>query len=82
MKRIERIYDFIKQESAKFTKDTLAAKEGLDAQEIADALSILRNNVSKELNELVRQEQIVKFGGPRGARKALRHRAAAGTARL
>ncbi|MCI6084983.1 sigma-54-dependent transcriptional regulator [Selenomonas sp.] len=63
MKRIERIYDFIKQESAKFTKDTLAAKEGLDAQEIADALNILRNNVSKELNELVRQELIVKFGG-------------------
>ena len=45
MKRIERIYDFIKEASATFTKDTLAEKEGLDAQEIADALNILRNNV-------------------------------------
>ena len=63
MKRIDRIFDFIKEESSKLTKDTLKQKEGLDAQEIADALGILRNNVSKELNELVRQEQIVKFGG-------------------
>ena len=54
MKRIDRIFDFIQEQSKAFTKETLAEKEGLDAQEIADALGILRNNVSKELNELVR----------------------------
>ncbi len=63
MKRIDRIFDFIQEQSKAFTKETLAEKEGLDAQEIADALGILRNNVSKELNELVRLEKVVKFGG-------------------
>ena len=63
MKRIDRIFDYIAEQSAAFTKETLAEREGLDAQEIADALGILRNNVSKELNELVRLEKVVKFGG-------------------
>ena len=63
MKRIDRIFDFIQEQSSSFTKETLAEREGLDAQEIADALGILRNNVSKELNELVRLEKVVKFGG-------------------
>ena len=63
MKRVDRIFTFIAEQSAQFTKEQLAKREGLDAQEIADALGILRNNVSKELNELVRQEKVVKFGG-------------------
>jgi transcriptional regulator with AAA-type ATPase domain len=41
----------------------LRERGGLDAQEIADALGILRNNVSKELNALFREDRIVKFGG-------------------
>ena len=63
MKRMDRILAYVKEESAHVSKAALAERGGLDAQEIADALGILRNNVSKELNELVRQEQVVKFGG-------------------
>lgn len=63
MKRMERIFAYVEAESAKFTKETLRERGGLDAQEIADALGILRNNVSKELNALFREDRIVKFGG-------------------
>ena len=63
MKRSERIYTYIKEQSEKVTKEGLTGQIGLDAQEIADNLDILRNNVSKELNELHRQDKIVKFTG-------------------
>ncbi|WP_295158247.1 sigma-54-dependent transcriptional regulator [Selenomonas sp. AE3005] len=63
MKRSERIYTYIKEQSAQLPADKLTGQIGLDAQEIADKLDILRNNVSKELNELHRQDKIVKFTG-------------------
>lgn len=63
MKRQERIFSYIEEASGKFTKEQLRARGGFDAQEIAEALGILRNNVSKELNELYREDRIVKFGG-------------------
>ncbi len=63
MKRIDRIYDYIKQKSANYTLETLKGRIGADAQEIAEALDILRNNVSMELNTLHRQDRIVKIMG-------------------
>lgn len=63
MRRGERIYQYIREQSTKYTKAQLKGTVGLDAQEIAAALDILRNNVSKELNELHRQGRIVKFSG-------------------
>ncbi|SFT72833.1 Transcriptional regulatory protein LevR, contains PRD, AAA+ and EIIA domains [Selenomonas sp. GACV-9] len=63
MKRSERIYNYIQERSAAYTKEQLKGQVGFDAQEIAAALDILRNNVSKELNELHRQDRIVKFAG-------------------
>lgn len=43
--------------------DQVKGRIGFDAQQIADTLDILRNNVSKELNELHRRGKIVKFSG-------------------
>lgn len=63
MKRGERIYAYIQQESAAWPGDQVKGRIGFDAQQIAAALDILRNNVSKELNELHRQGKIVKFSG-------------------
>lgn len=63
MKRGERIYAYIQQESAAWPGDQVTGRIGFDAQQIATALDILRNNVSKELNELHRQGKIVKFLG-------------------
>ena len=58
-----KIYEYIRQKSAEYTLDTLKGRVGVDAQEIAEALDILRNNVSMELNALHRQDRIVKILG-------------------
>lgn len=63
MKRIDRIYEYIKQKSSGYTLETLKGRIGADAQEIAESLDILRNNVSMELNALHRQDRIVKIMG-------------------
>lgn len=63
MKRGERIYAYIQQGSEAWPGDQVTGRIGFDAQQIAAALDILRNNVSKELNELHRQGKIVKFLG-------------------
>lgn len=63
MKRGERIYAYIQQGSEAWPGDQVKGRIGFDAQQIADTLDILRNNVSKELNELHRRGKIVKFSG-------------------
>lgn len=63
MKRIEKIYEYIKQRSGAYTPETLRGRVGVDAAEIAENLSILRNNVSMELNTLHRMDKIVKITG-------------------
>jgi len=52
MKRIDRIYAYIKEKSSKYTLEKLQGRVGVDAQEIAD-----------KLNMLHRQDRIVKIGG-------------------
>lgn len=61
MKRIDKIYDYILQNSKNFDKDKLLELKGFSAQEIGDTLDILRNNVSKELNTLCREKKIIKI---------------------
>lgn len=63
MKRRERIYAYIREKSESWPGDRFRGRIGFDAQEIAEALDMLRNNVSKELNALHRQGKIVKFSG-------------------
>jgi transcriptional regulatory protein LevR/transcriptional regulator with AAA-type ATPase domain len=63
MKRIERIYEYIKDKSGRYQLSQLKGRVGVDAKEIAEALDILRNNVSMELNVLFREGRIVKFSG-------------------
>ncbi|WP_019552082.1 sigma 54-interacting transcriptional regulator [Propionispira raffinosivorans] len=63
MKRIDKIYEYIKQKSSVYTLENLKGRIGVDATEIADELGILRNNVSMELNALHRQDKIIKIIG-------------------
>ncbi len=63
MKRIDRIYEYIQQESRKYAREQLKGHVGVDARQIAEALDVLRNNVSMELNVLHRQDRIVKIMG-------------------
>lgn len=60
MKRIEKIYSYIEERADGYTKDSNLFEKGIDAIEIAEKLEILRNNASKELNELCRMGKLVK----------------------
>ncbi|MBR2216369.1 MAG: sigma 54-interacting transcriptional regulator [Selenomonadaceae bacterium] len=62
-KRIERVFDYIRQKSLDSTLSDLKDHAGIEAQEIADALEMFRSNVSKELNDLHRRGQIIKIMG-------------------
>lgn len=63
MKRIDKIYSYLEEKTKELTKDDLLRNEGIIASEIEESLNILRNNVSKELNELLRLDMIVKIKG-------------------
>lgn len=61
MKRIDKIYNYIIENSSKFNINNIKNKIGFSSSEISDKLNILRNNVSMELNELLRQDKIIKI---------------------
>ncbi|MBW9145514.1 sigma 54-interacting transcriptional regulator [Clostridium sp. CM027] len=61
MKRSEKIYEYIAEKTEKFNRENLEEKIGFSTAEISQSLDILRNNVSMELNELLRQHRIIKI---------------------
>ena len=61
MKRIDKIYNYVLNNSKKFTKDKLLEKKGFNAQEIEESLDILKSNVCRELNVLCREKKIIKI---------------------
>lgn len=61
MKRIDRIYQQLEEKCDTLTKDQLLNREGFSANELADDLEMLRNNVSLELNNLVRLGKVIKI---------------------
>jgi len=63
MKRIDRIYAYLVEQSEGKTLDDFVHMEGFTASDIANDLDILRNNVSAELNKLLRQNSIIKIKG-------------------
>ena len=63
MKRIDKIYCYLEENTQKFSMEELLKNNGFEASEIAEQLQILRNNVSKELNELLRLDKIIKIKG-------------------
>jgi len=63
MKRIDKIYCYLEENTQKFSMEELLKNNGFEASEIAEQLQILRNNVSKELNKLLRLDKIIKIKG-------------------
>ncbi|WP_018663087.1 sigma-54-dependent transcriptional regulator [Heyndrickxia acidiproducens] len=63
MKRIDRIYAYLTEQSQGKTLEDFIRMEGFTASDIADDLGILRNNASAELNKLLRQHLIIKIKG-------------------
>lgn len=63
MKRIDKVYLYLEENTKQLSKEDLLKASGVTASEISDKLNILRNNVSKELNELLRMNKIIKIKG-------------------
>ncbi|MGH4050046.1 MAG: sigma-54-dependent transcriptional regulator [Clostridium sp.] len=63
MKRIEKIYNYIVEESKGILLKDIEEGKGFSAGYIAKDLSMIRNNVSLELNNLLRQDKIIKIKG-------------------
>ncbi|WP_025692745.1 sigma-54-dependent transcriptional regulator [Paenibacillus zanthoxyli] len=63
MRRIDKILEYIAEKTKGFPEEALLQCEGITAAEIAANQNMLRNNVSKELNELFRADRIIKIKG-------------------
>lgn len=61
MKRIEKVYNYLNKVCSSYSRENLEKCMGVSAQEIGDELGILRNNVSKELNDLCREKRAIKI---------------------
>ena len=49
MKRIEKIYQYVKEQTKNLTPMTLTSDAGVTTQEISERLNIQRTNASKEV---------------------------------
>lgn len=63
MKRIDKILEYIAEHTKKLAEEHLLYDGGITAAEIAAHQNMLRNNVSKELSDLLRADQIIKIKG-------------------
>ncbi len=63
VKRIDRIYNYLVERTSNLDIKDLKGKVGFSAQEISKDLGILRNNVSMELNLLLKQDKVIKIIG-------------------
>jgi transcriptional regulatory protein LevR/transcriptional regulator with AAA-type ATPase domain len=63
MRRQDRIYEYVIENTQYASDAELKEKAALTTSVIADALDIARSNVSKELNELVRENKLSKISG-------------------
>jgi len=63
LKRIDKIYNYLLDNTKKLNMDTIKEKKGFSASEISKELDILRNNVSMELNVLLRDKRIIRIKG-------------------
>ncbi|QAA34410.1 sigma-54-dependent transcriptional regulator [Clostridium manihotivorum] len=61
MKKIDKIYCYLEENTRKLSKEDLLNDIGFTSVDIAEELGMLRNNVSRELNELLRLGKIIKI---------------------
>lgn len=63
MKRIDRVYQYVKEQTAHLDEEHLNEVSGITTAEVADFFRIQRSNASKDLNNLVREGLIDKLDG-------------------
>ncbi|WP_160677290.1 sigma-54-dependent transcriptional regulator [Clostridium sp. C8-1-8] len=61
MKKIDKIYCYLEENTRKLSKEDILNDIGFTSVDIAEELGMLRNNVSRELNELLRLGKIIKI---------------------
>ncbi|ALS36535.1 transcriptional regulatory protein LevR/transcriptional regulator with AAA-type ATPase domain [Enterococcus rotai] len=63
MKRIERIYLYVKEQTEDLTPSDVSLGGGVTTGDVSEALDIQRTNASKDLNQLVREGLLEKTDG-------------------
>ena len=63
MKRIDKVYEYVKNQTQSLTASDLEKNSGVTTKEVAEACDIQRSNASKDLNSLVREGLIDKLDG-------------------
>jgi transcriptional regulatory protein LevR/transcriptional regulator with AAA-type ATPase domain len=63
MKRIDKVYQFVKEKTKDFTPQEIDQGYGITTKDVAEYLGVQRSNVSKDLNRLVREGKLSKFDG-------------------
>ncbi|WP_462227568.1 sigma 54-interacting transcriptional regulator [Alkalibacterium sp.] len=63
LNRKDRVYAFVKQTSSQFSPKEIEMGMGVTTKEVSEELDILRSNVSKDLNQLVREDKLRKLEG-------------------
>lgn len=63
MKRIDRIYQYVKEKTEHLTEKELGLGYGVTTKEVAENLELERSNASKDLNQLVREGRCAKNEG-------------------
>ena len=63
MNRIDRIFNFIREKTESLTDLEIDMGQGITTKMVADAFDVQRSNVSKDLNQLVREGKLGKTEG-------------------
>lgn len=63
MKRNERIYLYVKEQTEKLTLEEVSLGAGITTIQVSEELNIQRTNASKDLNQLVREGLLEKIDG-------------------
>ncbi|HCM90528.1 MULTISPECIES: sigma-54-dependent transcriptional regulator [Vagococcus] len=63
MKRIDKVYEYIKEQTKDLDGESLRENSGVTTNQLSEALGIQRSNASKDLNCLVREGLIDKMDG-------------------
>lgn len=63
MKRKDVVYNFIVNRTAELSIKEVKALQGITTSEVSEKLTLLRNNISKDLNALFKENKLIKVKG-------------------
>lgn len=63
MKRIDRVYQYVKKKTKDLTTKEIEQGYGVTTKDVSEKLGVQRSNISKDLNRLVREGKLAKSEG-------------------